>query len=1141
MPVFNNALAGAAGSGGAAAYEIERSLRFEPGDSAYLNRTASAGSNTTWTLSTWVKKTGNDNHIFGAGAGNNPGRFGFGFDGSDKINVFVVDAGSTVYLQNSDAVFRDPSAWYHIVVVADTTNSTAADRLIIYVNGVRQTLSGGTMPPNQNTFVNTAAAHAIGRRSYTASDYFDGYLAEMHFVDGQALDETSFGEFDANTGVWNPIKFTGSHGTNGFHLDFSDTSSTTSGSNAGIGKDVSGNGNYWDTNSITTPGTGTAYRTLEISENNTPSVVQRLSNAWDATYIATYVNTSTWAITNTAWLGTDGFGNNELRWIPAGGYAVSSSLRVYFGVYSNVSRSTTLTVTYTDGTTESSSQFTSSIDNWMTLFTASNAANKTIQKVELSNPDSTNLQFGGFVIDDQIVTSLNTDTDSFIDSPTNYEADSGNNGGNYATWNPLTQKGVVTCSNGNLTADTITNGNGWVVSSIPVSSGKYYCEISFGDIEASHNTNFKYIGIVPTSSQAVYTGLDIFRAEGALSIDSNGTSLIRGTIGTGSGETTTTYQSNYGFDENDVIGIAIDCDTPQVTFYKNGVSIGTFPHAMQSGESWVVFMNDWASGYTDIEEYFFNAGQRAFAFAPPTGFKSMCTANLPDSTIANGSDYFDVKTYTGTGGLEVASTSLDTSTAYRYHRILCEGDNNGGSISEIQFFDASGLIDASDPNNAGGSISSNNNQTGSGNGADAWTAFDGVLGGAGYADGVRKDPSYGFYIAKDWGSGVTKTITAVKIWGVDNYAIAGNTASTYVKLQGSNDGSTWTDLQTWNDSRTGSWTTSSSTVVAHTSDTATKISGYEFSPDLAWFKSRNGSDWHALVDTVRGKTKVLFSNATNAEETRTEGVSSFNSDGFSLGDYAPMNKYNDSLVAWAWDAGDSTGSNTDGDITSSVRANTSAGFSIVKWTTPTWAGSSGRQVGHGLGAAPAFIITKGLTTTGGWYTYHKDLDATNPNDYYLTLNTPDARNSLADSFGPNIPNSTTFGDRLLGFTEGEDSVAFCFAPVEGYSAFGKYSGNSLPTEGNFVYLPFRPAFLLIKDITSNGYWYLTDSGRNPTNDGTTNYVWANTNGSEQSDYVVDLLSNGFRLLASSGNLNASGRDYIYAAFAENPFKTARAR
>ena len=196
-----SAIFGRKGVGG---YQINRSLRFNSADEAYLNRTpSSAGSNTTWTLSAWVKKTGNDNHIFGAGAGNSPGRFGFGFNSSDKIFAFVVASNSTVFSITTNAVFRDPSAWYHIFLIADTTNSTQADRFKIYVNGVLQTVSGTFMPSSQNTFVNTTAAHTFCRRSYTSSDYFNGYLADVHLIDGQAKVPTDFGEFN-DDGIWDP-------------------------------------------------------------------------------------------------------------------------------------------------------------------------------------------------------------------------------------------------------------------------------------------------------------------------------------------------------------------------------------------------------------------------------------------------------------------------------------------------------------------------------------------------------------------------------------------------------------------------------------------------------------------------------------------------------------------------------------------------------------------------------------------------------------------------------------------------------------------------------------------------------------------------------------------------------------------------
>ena len=207
----------------------------------------------------------------------------------------------------------------------------------------------------------------------------------------------------------------------------------------------------------------------------------------------------------------------------------------------------------------------------------------------------------------------------------------------YATWNPLTNRGVVTTSDGNLTANAINSGYGYTLSTIPVSSGKYYCEISFEGTMA-HSVNYNYIGIVPTDSAAIYTGQDIFRADGALSIDSNG-SVIRGNIGTGSNDTNNTYQSSYGFDENDTIGIAIDCDTPQVTFYKNGTSIGTFPHTMQSNKSWVLFVNDWANA-ADFTGYILNAGQKPFKFSPPDGFQPINAANVRPETVISRPDQY---------------------------------------------------------------------------------------------------------------------------------------------------------------------------------------------------------------------------------------------------------------------------------------------------------------------------------------------------------------------------------------------------------------------------------------------------------------------------------------------------------------------
>jgi hypothetical protein len=240
-------------------YQISRSLRFNSADSAYLNRTpASASNRKTWTLSTWIKrsKLSIDSTILSVGYPTSPW-FVLQFLASNNVLQIAATAGASASWSTA-AVFRDISAWYHIVCVVDTTSATATitntatDRFRLYVNNVQQTLSGGTVPTqNADLQVNNTVAHSIG--GYT-SEYFDGYQTEVNFIDGQALTPTSFGYVNPTTGIWSPAKFVGGYGTNGFYLNFSDNSNTTA---ATLGKDNSGNGNNWTPNNFSvTAGAG---------------------------------------------------------------------------------------------------------------------------------------------------------------------------------------------------------------------------------------------------------------------------------------------------------------------------------------------------------------------------------------------------------------------------------------------------------------------------------------------------------------------------------------------------------------------------------------------------------------------------------------------------------------------------------------------------------------------------------------------------------------------------------------------------------------------------------------------------------------------------------------------------------------------
>ena len=228
-------------------YQISRSVRLRSSASAYFNRTpASASNRTTWTWSGWVKRgaLGSVQSIFTGYA--NPSAFSIRFLANDTVEVFEYNAGFSLDLITTQ-VFRDPSAWYHVTVAMDTTQATASNRTKLYINGQQVTAFSTATYPTQNfaTGVDSAGVHYIGQ--YVGSSYFDGYLTEINFIDGQALTPSSFGQTNSVTGVWQPIKYTGTYGTNGFYLNFSDNSAATA---AAIGKDYSGNGNNWTPNNI---------------------------------------------------------------------------------------------------------------------------------------------------------------------------------------------------------------------------------------------------------------------------------------------------------------------------------------------------------------------------------------------------------------------------------------------------------------------------------------------------------------------------------------------------------------------------------------------------------------------------------------------------------------------------------------------------------------------------------------------------------------------------------------------------------------------------------------------------------------------------------------------------------------------------
>jgi len=569
--------------------------------------------------------------------------------------------------------------------------------------------------------------------------------------------------------------------------------------------------------------------------------------------------------------------------------------------------------------------------------------------------------------------------DSLVDSPTNYGSDTGLGGevrGNYCTLNPLQLTNSATApNNGNLTSPA--NSGAWrrIACTIQLpTAGKWYFEYNCDSFSSFATFS---IGVFSGSIDTGNNNQGYLSTEWAY--DGQNGYAINNNISISSGFTTATT--------GDVLRLAYDADTGKIWFGKNNTWQGasspnpaTGTSATYSGVYNVtpLIIQNWA-----VQSV--NFGQRPFAYTAPSGFKALCTQNLPRPTIQKPSSAMDVVTWTGNG------------------------------IS----------------------------------------------------------------------------------------------------------------------SRT--------------------ISGLNFSPDFTWIKVRNTANSHLLYDLIRGAStgsasKALVSNDTLAEGSANDNstygyLSSFNSDGFGVttgatGTY--VNKTGDTYVAWSWDAGSTNSTNNSGSITSTVRANPQAGFSIVNFDVGSTTGA--RTIGHGLGVKPSIIITRPRDATDNWAVYHSSLGATK----VLTLNSTAAALTSNLYWSDTEPTSSVFTGAAGGsnyFYINKTYIAYCFSEIEGYSKFGSYTGNG-STDGPFVWCGFRPRWILYKRTDAPGTnWAIYDTARDSFNV-SNNLLLANTSDSEQTSYTagnIDILSNGFKVRATWTGANASGGTYIFAAFAESAFKYCRAR
>ena len=307
------------------------------------------------------------------------------------------------------------------------------------------------------------------------------------------------------------------------------------------------------------------------------------------------------------------------------------------------------------------------------------------------------------------------------------------------------------------------------------------------------------------------------------------------------------------------------------------------------------------------------------------------------------------------------------------------------------------------------------------------------------------------------------------------------------------------------------------------------ITGVNFQPDLVWIKNRGSAHSHQLYDVLRGATKRIFSDLTTAEETDANALTSFDSDGFSLGTNVGVNENGVNQVAWNWLANGTGVSNTDGNGNNVlVSANTTAGFSIVQGDMNA---SGSWTFGHGLGVAPSMIILRGQTVTSNWYVYHKSLGA----GTRIFLNTTDASTSDTTFMDNTTPTANVFSMNAGTWSAGAGTkiIAYCFAEKKGFSKFDKYTGNG-STDGTFIYTGFKPAFLIIKNSSSTGAWYMQDNKRDVNNPIDLSLNASDSNADNNQGNIMDFLSNGIKIKTTGTGYNSSGATYIYMAFAENP-------
>ena len=1128
MSLLNNSNAISTGGG----YNLENSLRFRESASANLLRTpTTAGNRKTWTWSAWVKR-GNvaDSSYYCL----------FGVDGvtpTDRTEItfsanaiFIYEQVTTATISlTTTGLFRDPSAWYHIVVAIDTAQATSTNRVKLYVNGEQITsFSSATYPSlNYNTFVNSTNTHVTGARRYsngTINKYFDGYQTEVNFVDGQALTPSDFGEYNATTGVWQPIEYTGTYGTNGFYLPFKPTTQATGFNTVlytgtGAAQAITGVGFSPDLVWGKNRGATASHNLLDTVRGATKRLFSNSTEAevTTATSLTSFdsdgftLGSDTGLNTNTntyvAWCwdagsgspisNTDGTITSTVKANPATGFSVvtwtGSGAIATIGHGLGVAPGFII-VKQRDA-----------VRGWVTY--NKNLASNQVIYLNVTSAANTDTTAFNATTPTSSVFSVGTSADTNQSSGT-YVAYCFSEVAGYSKFGSYT-------GNGSTTGPVVTTGFKPAFVLIKKSSSSGTNWMMYDNTRNVANPANNVLTANTSNAEVTSTNQIDFNSDGFQITGSSG--------GVNTSGDTYIYMA---FADTRDAQFNFDASGNKNNWTANNINSNA------SGDTTYDIMTD-VPTLTDEDT-------ANFAVINPL---NSSTTTVPTTSNANLRIVGTVNAYQGMYMSMAIPSTGKWYFEYTYDTKQTVGGNQQTLITPSPSLSGSGAT--SDSTTLYGLYSNSNYQYGSTGQTDL-----GIAAVAGNTQMVAYDSDTGklwwgyngtWFLSGNPSAGTnplaTQTASIEKYIANVTYGTSGTTSYNFGQRPFAYTPPTgYLKLNTFNlpDSSIEDGSENFDTVLYTGDGTDDRFINTGFSTDFTWLKNRGTTNSHYLSDSVRGNEKSLFSNNTAAEfDYAAFGGLSFSTGGITV-DTGTSNVFNTSgggFVTWNWKAGGTAVSNTDGTITSQVSANPTAGFSVVTFTGNSLAGAT---VGHGLGVAPKMVILKNLAVDN-WIVHNNNL----PAGQVLLLNGTNAAFTSATSITTsattlNLTNSSAY------YATGKDFVSYVFAEVEGFSKFGSYTGNG-STDGPFIYTGFRPAYIMIKRTNGVANWVVLDATRDSYNVGGLE-LFPNTSGAENNNSPeIDFLSNGVKLRWTYSGTNASGGTYIYMAFASNPFKNSLAR